>query len=72
MAKKTGACANIDCDHYKESFEIEAGGEFECPYCHQPLREAPGGHNGPGGGKGGDGWLPSSCWAAEATASIPT
>ena len=55
MAKKTGACANIDCDHYKESFEIEAGGEFECPYCHQPLREAPGGHNGPGGGKGGDG-----------------
>ena len=44
MAKKTGACANIDCDHYKEVFEIEAGGEFECPYCHQPLREAAGKH----------------------------
>ena len=55
MAKKTGVCANIDCDHYKESFEIEAGGEFECPYCHQPLREATGKHKGPGGGNGGNG-----------------
>lgn len=55
MAKKTGVCANIDCDHYKESFEIEAGGEFECPYCHQPLREAAGKHGGKKDGGGGNG-----------------
>lgn len=55
MAKKIGVCANIDCDHYKESFEIEAGGEFECPYCHQPLREAAGKHKDKKNTDGGNG-----------------
>lgn len=38
MAKQ-GKCNNIDCDHYKEVFSIQAGEEFECPHCHQPLGE---------------------------------
>lgn len=37
---KHGRCVNIDCDHYKEEFDIQAGEEFECPYCHKPLEEA--------------------------------
>lgn len=39
MAKKVGTCVNIDCDNYKQDVEVEPGGEFECPICHQPLRE---------------------------------
>ena len=39
MAKKTGICMNLDCDNYKKEVEIEPGGEFECPLCHQPLKE---------------------------------
>lgn len=39
MAKKVGTCVNIDCDNYKQEVEVEPGGEFECPLCHQPLRE---------------------------------
>ena len=39
MAKKVGTCVNIDCDNYKQDVEVEPGGEFECPLCHQPLRE---------------------------------
>lgn len=39
MAKKVGTCVNIDCDNYKQEVEVEPGGEFECPICHQPLRE---------------------------------
>lgn len=42
MAKQ-GKCNNIDCDHYKEVFSIQAGEEFECPHCHQPLGEVEGG-----------------------------
>lgn len=41
MAKK-GKCVNIDCDHYKEEIDIQAGEEFECPYCHKPLAEVEG------------------------------
>ena len=41
MAKR-GKCVNIDCDHYKEEFDIQAGEEFECPYCHKPLSDAEG------------------------------
>lgn len=48
MAKKAGICRNIDCDNYKQVIEVEAGEEFECPLCHQPLEEA-----GSGGAKGG-------------------
>lgn len=55
MAKKTGTCVNIDCEHYKEVFEIQAGEEFECPHCHQELREATGGHKGKNGGKNSNG-----------------
>lgn len=36
MAKQ-GKCVNIECDHYKEVFDIQAGEEFECPFCHKPL-----------------------------------
>lgn len=43
MAKKIGICRNIDCDNYKKTIEVEPGGEFECPLCHQPLQEAEGG-----------------------------
>ena len=50
MAKKVGTCVNIDCENYKQEIEIEPGGEFECPLCHQPLREK----NGGGGGKHND------------------
>lgn len=39
MAKKIGICVNIDCDNYKKEVEVEPGGEFECPLCHQPLKE---------------------------------
>ena len=39
MAKKIGICKNIDCDNYNKRVEIEFGGEFECPLCHQPLKE---------------------------------
>ncbi len=48
MAKKAGICRNIDCDNYKQVIEVEAGEEFECPLCHQPLEDA-----GSGGSKGG-------------------
>lgn len=41
MAKQ-GKCVNIDCDHYKETFNIQAGEDFECPHCHQPLGEIEG------------------------------
>lgn len=40
MAKKIGICVNIDCDNYKKEVEVEPGGEFECPLCHQPLKES--------------------------------
>ena len=46
MAKKTGICMNLDCDNYKKEVEIEPGGEFECPLCHQPLREGKGRSSG--------------------------
>lgn len=49
MAKQ-GKCNNIDCDHYKEVFSIQAGEEFECPHCHQPLGDVEGGKT-----SGGDG-----------------
>lgn len=39
MAKKTGICMNLDCDNYKKEIEVEPGGEFKCPLCHQLLRE---------------------------------
>ncbi|NDV65266.1 Ig-like domain-containing protein [Bacteroides sp. 224] len=39
MAKKTGICRNLDCDNYKKEIEVEPGGDFECPLCHQPLGE---------------------------------
>lgn len=42
MAKKTGICMNLDCDNYKKEIEVEPGGEFECPLCHQPLKEGKG------------------------------
>ena len=48
MAKR-GKCVNIDCDHYKEEFDIQAGEEFECPYCHQPLGEVEGKKKNNGG-----------------------
>lgn len=53
MAKKTGICMNLDCDNYKKEVEVEPGGEFECPVCHQPLRE--GGLKGNGKKKTGSG-----------------
>lgn len=54
MAKKVGTCVNIDCDNYKQEIEVEPGGEFECPLCHQPLREKNTKRTvkGSGGGKG--------------------
>lgn len=42
MAKKTGICKNIDCKDYKKEIEVEPGGEFECPSCHQTLKEEKG------------------------------
>ena len=51
MAKKTGICINLDCDNYKKEVEIEPGGEFECPLCHQPLKEGKKGGNAPDPGK---------------------
>ncbi len=51
MAKKVGTCVNIDCDNYKQEIEVEPGGEFECPLCHQPLREKTTGPGPDGGGK---------------------
>lgn len=53
MAMKTGTCMNLDCDNYKKEIEVEPGGEFECPLCHQPLREGKGrsGGNTPGSNK---------------------
>lgn len=53
MAKKAGICRNIDCDNYKQVIEIEAGEEFECPLCHQPLEDA--GSKGSKGSKKKDG-----------------
>lgn len=41
MAKR-GKCVNIDCDHYKEEFDIQAGEEFVCPHCKQPLSDVEG------------------------------
>lgn len=52
MAKKVGICRNIDCDNYKQVIEIEAGEEFECPLCHQPLEDA--GSKGSKGSKNKD------------------
>lgn len=53
MAKKTGTCMNLDCDNYKKEVEIEPGEEFECPVCHQPLREGKGrSSNNKDGGQG--------------------
>ena len=46
---KHGRCVNIDCDHYKEEFDIQAGEDFECPHCHKPLEEATGKHKKSGG-----------------------
>lgn len=53
MAMKTGICMNLDCDNYKKEVEVEPGGEFECPLCHQSLREGKGrnGGNTPGSNK---------------------
>lgn len=57
MAKRIGTCVNLDCDNYKKEVEVEAGADFECPLCHQPLKEKTGktGGSKPGnnGGKGG-------------------
>ena len=36
---KIGKCVNIDCDHYKEEFDIQAGEEFVCPHCKKPLSD---------------------------------
>ncbi len=41
MAKR-GKCVNIDCDHYKEEFDIQAGEEFVCPHCQKPLSDVEG------------------------------
>lgn len=59
MANKIGICKNLDCANYKQEVEIEPGGEFECPLCHQPLKEAKGGGSTKKGGgpKGGKGWM---------------
>lgn len=57
MAKQ-GKCVNIDCDHYKETFSIQAGEDFECPHCHQPLGEVEGKTSTTKkGGGGGPNWL---------------
>lgn len=57
MAKRIGTCVNLDCDNYKKEVEIEAGADFECPLCHQPLKEKNskqgGGKSGNNGGKSG-------------------
>lgn len=37
MADKKGKCVNIDCDHYKEVFDVKAGEEMVCPFCKQHL-----------------------------------
>lgn len=37
MAIKKGKCVNIDCEHYKQIIEIQAGEDFVCPYCQQQL-----------------------------------
>lgn len=49
MAKKKGICVNLDCDNYKKEIEVETGAEFECPLCHQHLKEV---KEGPGPDKG--------------------
>ena len=52
MAKKVGICVNLDCDNYKKEVEIEPGAEFECPLCHQRLKEKAGTpHDSSGKGK---------------------
>ena len=51
MAKKVGICKNLDCDNYNKPVEIELGGEFECPLCHQPLKEHVGKKDDPSGKK---------------------
>lgn len=53
MAKKKGVCVNIDCENYKKEIEVEPGSEFECPKCHQPLKEKKTTGTGPGGSDGG-------------------
>ncbi|WP_308763446.1 hypothetical protein [uncultured Bacteroides sp.] len=53
MAKKKGVCVNIDCENYKKEIEVEPGSEFECPLCHQPLKEKKTTGTGPGGSGGG-------------------
>lgn len=45
MAKKLGTCMNLDCDNYKKEVEVEPGEEFECPVCHQLLKEGKGRNN---------------------------
>ena len=59
MAKKAGICRNIDCDNYKQVIEVEAGEEFECPLCHQPLEDAGSGGSKGGKKKGGQGGGPN-------------
>lgn len=57
MAKKVGICKNIDCENYNKEVEVASGAEFECPVCHQPLKEK-GGKSAKGGGKGTSSPLP--------------
>lgn len=45
MAKK-GKCINIECSNYKKIIDVEAGDEFVCPECGQPLEVV----EGDGGG----------------------
>lgn len=52
MAKKVGICVNIDCDNYRKEVEVEPGSEFECPLCHQPLREKTSGKSSSNGDAG--------------------
>lgn len=51
MAKKIGICVNLDCDNYKKDIEVEPGAEFECPLCHQHLKEKVKGPGPEGGNK---------------------
>lgn len=59
MAKKAGICRNIDCDNYKQVIEVEAGEEFECPLCHQPLEDSGSGGSKEGKKKRGQGGGPN-------------
>ena len=65
MAKR-GKCVNIDCDHYKEEFDIQAGEEFVCPHCQKPLSdvEGKGKDSKRTSGKKGPNWKPIAIIAA--------